>query len=72
MAYIPYLDERDIPEKHRVPDSDHILRVHGVNGAVMKRHYELYRALMYGPSPLSRIRREMIAVTVSAENGCHY
>jgi alkylhydroperoxidase family enzyme len=38
----------------------------------MKQHYELYRVLMYGSSPLSRIRREMVAVAVSAANGCHY
>lgn len=72
MAYIPYLDEDDIPEPFRVPDQDHILRVHGVNPAFMKQHYDLYRVLMYGKSPLSRAQREMVAVTVSAENGCHY
>ena len=72
MAYIPYLQESDIPEQDRVPDSDHILRVHGVNSAVMKQHYDLYRVLMYGKSPLTRIQREMVAVTVSAANECHY
>ncbi|MBD3866519.1 MAG: carboxymuconolactone decarboxylase family protein [Acidobacteria bacterium] len=72
MAYIPYLDEEEIPEDCRVPDSDHILRVHGVNGPVMKQHYDLYRVLMYGKSPLTRIQREMVAVTVSAVNECHY
>jgi len=72
MAYIPYLNEDDIPEEHRVPDSDHILRVHGVNSAVMKQHYDLYRLLMYGKSPLSRVQREMVAVVVSSANECHY
>jgi alkylhydroperoxidase family enzyme len=72
MAYIPYLDESDIPEEHRVPDSDHILRIHGVNGPVMKQHYDLYKVLMYGKSPLSRIQREMVAVVVSGANDCHY
>ena len=72
MAYIPYLDESDIPEQNQVPDSDYILRVHGVNSAVMKQHYDLYRVLMYGKSSLTRIQREMVAVTVSAANECHY
>lgn len=32
----------------------------------------LYRAIMFGPSPLSRRQREMMATVVSASNGCHY
>lgn len=32
----------------------------------------LYRTLMHGESPLSRGRREMIAVVVSATNHCVY
>jgi alkylhydroperoxidase family enzyme len=72
MAHIPYLPEDEIPEVDRVPDSDHIIRIHGVNSRVMKQHYELYRALMYGKSSLTRIQREMVAVVVSSENNCHY
>lgn len=70
MAYIDYEDE--IPEGDRVPDTDNILRIHGVAPAVMRAHYELYRELMYGRGPLSRVQREMIAVAVSAANDCHY
>jgi alkylhydroperoxidase family enzyme len=51
---------------------DHILKIHGLNPASLGAHFELYRVLMRGPSPLSRVQREMIAVTVSAANGCHY
>lgn len=51
---------------------DNILRIHSLNPPSMQHHYELYRHLMSGPSPLSRVRREMIAVTVSAENDCFY
>ena len=38
----------------------------------MEHHYDLYRHLMAGPSPLSRVQREMIAVAVSVENDCFY
>ncbi len=72
MAYIAYLDDDAIPEADRVPDRDNILRIHGVHSRTMRQHYELYRQLMYGRGPLSRVQREMIAVVVSAENGCHY
>jgi alkylhydroperoxidase family enzyme len=72
VAFIPYLPPDAIPEPDRVPDDDHILRIHGVHPATMRHHYELYAELMRGPSPLSRIQREMIAVTVSAINDCHY
>ncbi len=72
MAYIAYLDDDAIPEADRVPDRDNILRIHGVHSRTMRQHYELYRELMYGRGPLSRVQREMIAVVVSAENGCHY
>lgn len=51
---------------------DNILRIHSLNPPSMEHHYDLYRHLMAGPSPLSRVQREMIAVTVSAENDCFY
>ena len=35
-------------------------------------HQELERELLGGPSPLSRAQRQMIAVAVSATNGCRY
>ena len=38
----------------------------------MRHHFDLYRELMRGPGPLSRIQREMIAVVVSALNHCRY
>ena len=67
MAYIEYVSA---PEWHL--DSDNILRVHGIHPAVLRAHYDLYKATMFSSSPLSRTRREMIAVVVSAVNGCHY
>jgi alkylhydroperoxidase family enzyme len=72
MAFIDYLSEEAIPEADRVPDSDNILRIHGVHSRTMRQHYELYRQLMYARGPLSRAQREMIAVVVSAANGCRY
>mgnify|MGYP000682893523 CR=1 FL=1 len=35
-------------------------------------HYALYRTSMFGPSPLTRVEREAIAVVVSATNDCFY
>ena len=72
MAFIPYLPEDAIPPEDRVPDQDNILRIHGVHPRVMRFHYDLYRELMHGLGPLARVQREMIAVVVSAANGCHY
>jgi len=51
---------------------DHILRIHGLHPRALRDHWELYRTLMKRDSPLSRVRREMIAVVVSAVNECHY
>jgi len=51
---------------------DNILKIHSLSPQSLDDHYRLYRTLMFGRSPLSRARREMIAVVVSAANGCHY
>ena len=72
MAFIPYLDDDQIPESERVPDHDHIIRIHSVHPKTLRHHYELYVELMRRPGPLSRVQREMIAVAVSAVNACHY
>jgi alkylhydroperoxidase family enzyme len=50
----------------------HIMKIHSLNPQSMLDHRALYRTLMYGPSPLKRSQREMIAVVVSTANGCHY
>jgi len=42
------------------------------NPAVLRASIELYRAVMHGASPLSRVQREMLAVVVSRTNGCRY
>lgn len=39
---------------------------------VMRDSMRLYQSIMFGPSPLSRAQREMIAVVTSTANECHY
>ena len=72
MASIPLVPDDQIPAADRVADEDHIIRVHGIHPRVMRLHYELYIELMRRRGPLTRIQREMVAVVVSATNGCHY
>lgn len=81
MAWIRVIDEEraegalgELYRRVAAPGGavDNILKVHGLNPPSLAGHYELYRALMYGRSPLSRVQREMIAVAVSAANRCHY
>lgn len=50
----------------------HIFKIHSLNPPSMLAHHALYRALMFGRSPLSRTQREMIATVVSSINGCDY
>ena len=81
MAHIPYTPRSGAESKlaalyARYADAggnvDNILRVHSLDPPSMEHHYRLYRHLMTGPSPLSRVQREMIAVVVSVENDCFY
>jgi len=72
VAHINYLRADEIPEVDRVSDDDNIIRIHGINSPTIRQHHDLYRQLLYGRGPLTRIQREMIAVVVSAANECHY
>ena len=49
-----------------------IVSIMSPNPRTMKVSLDFYKTLMYGPSPLSRGRREMLAVVVSATNHCVY
>ena len=49
-----------------------IVSIMSPNPRAMKDSLGFYKTLMYGPSPLSRGRREMLAVVVSATNHCVY
>ena len=61
----------DLYRRFGVPVA-HVLRAGSLNPPVLRVHYELYRAIMYGPSPLARVQREVIAIVVSLLNECHY
>jgi len=39
---------------------------------VMRDSMRIYGSIMYGPSPLTRAQREMMAVVTSQVNECHY
>lgn len=73
-------DDDATPEQRRELDAArqragrvwNIVRVMTPNPAVLQASMAMYRALMFGPSPLSRSQREMIAVVVSGVNGCVY
>lgn len=49
-----------------------IVRIMSPNPEVLSASMNLYSHIMHGPSPLSRGQREMLAVTVSKANDCHY
>ncbi len=49
-----------------------IHRVQSLNPKALAAHFELYKAIMFQPSPLSRAQREQLAVAVSDANGCEY
>ena len=49
-----------------------ILKVQSPNPPVLQASMGLYTAVMHGESPLTRARREMLAVVVSRANECHY
>lgn len=50
----------------------HIVHIMSLNPRVLKATMEQYKAILFGPSPLTRVQREMLATVVSAEVGCHY
>jgi len=81
MAFIPYVPAeqaggllRELYERYTNESGavDNIVRIHSLNPKSMRDHMGLYAHLMRGRSPLTRIQREMIAVAVSAANGCFY
>ena len=49
-----------------------IVQVMSLNAPVLKATMDQYIAIMFGPSPLSRLQRELIATVVSAELDCFY
>lgn len=49
-----------------------IVRIMSLNPRVLRASMDQYSAIMFGPSPLSRVQRELLATVVSAELECHY
>jgi uncharacterized peroxidase-related enzyme len=49
-----------------------IVKAMSLNPGVLAASMGLYRAIMFGPSELSRVERELLAVVVSCANDCHY
>ena len=49
-----------------------IVRLMSPNPRSLEASMGFYRAVMFGPSPLSRRQREMLAVVTSRANDCHY
>ena len=50
----------------------HIVSAMSLNPEVLRASMGLYRAIMFGPSELSRAERELLATVVSHANDCHY
>ncbi len=50
----------------------HIVHVMSLNPRTMDASLRLYGAIMFGASPLTRWRREMLAVVTSQLNDCFY
>ena len=81
MAWIDTINERDADgslkdQYAKLKDSrsgvDNILKIPSLNPESLDTHVRLYKTIMYGKSPISRVDREMIAVLVSSINQCHY
>jgi alkylhydroperoxidase family enzyme len=49
-----------------------IVKSMSLNPRVLRRSIALYAEIMFGPSELTRVERELLAVVVSAANDCHY
>jgi uncharacterized peroxidase-related enzyme len=49
-----------------------IVRSMSLRPGVLTQSMDMYKAIMFGPSGLSRADRELLATVVSATNDCHY
>lgn len=49
-----------------------IVRSMSLRPGVLRRSMELYKAIMLGPSELTRQERELLATVVSTVNECYY
>ena len=44
----------------------------GLRPGVLKQSIEMYKAIMFGPSALTRAERELLATVTSRHNDCYY
>lgn len=51
---------------------DNIMQIHSLNPRALAAHDALYRSAMAGTATLRKVERELIALTVSQLNECHY
>lgn len=51
---------------------DGIIKAHTLNAKALRALMTFYNGVMHGDSPIDLRQREMIAVTVSQINDCHY
>jgi len=51
---------------------DNIMQIHSLNPRAMAAHQALYASAMSGTATLRKVERELIAITVSLINDCHY
>lgn len=74
MAYIRYVDAPDYHTEVAGSRGSvaNILKIHGIEPGIGLAHLALYKTILFGPSQVTRLEREAIAVGVSAANGCHY
>ena len=83
MSWIPLIDRARVEEplralyeriaaRSRTGRLGHLWQVQGDDPTGLAATFELYRALMDDPAPLTRAQAEMIALVVSATNGCGY
>ena len=49
-----------------------IVKAMSLNAEVLRASMEMYKAIMFGPSSLSRAERELLATVTSSANECHY
>lgn len=49
-----------------------IVKISSLRPDVLAAWIHYYKAVMFGPSGLTRVERELLATVVSRTNGCHY
>ncbi|HBO53620.1 MAG: carboxymuconolactone decarboxylase family protein [Planctomycetota bacterium] len=49
-----------------------VVSLSSLNPGALSAWVGVYKAVMYGPSPLERYERELVATVVSQENECRY